>query len=93
MILKETDEKELLNKFQEYGYNAEKQMAFYLKRAFQESNDIFVINDLRLVMNDDVAQIDHLIMHRFGFILIESKSVTSKISVNEHGEWIRHYSK
>lgn len=93
MILKETDEKKLLNKFQEYGYNAEKQMAFYLKRAFQESNDIFVINDLRLVMNDDVAQIDHLIMHRFGFILIESKSVTSKISVNEHGEWIRHYSK
>ncbi len=61
MILKETDEKELLNKFQEYGYNAEKQMAFYLKRAFQENNDIFVINDLRLEMNDDVAQIDHLI--------------------------------
>ena len=76
MILKETDKKEHLKKFQKYGYNAEKQMAFYLKRAFQESDDIFVINDLRIEMNDDVAQIDHLIMHRFGFIVIESKSGT-----------------
>jgi transposase-like protein len=68
-------------------------MAFYLKRAFQDKEDIFVINDLRLEMNDDVAQIDHLIIHRFGFTIVESKSVTSKISINEFGEWTRHYPK
>lgn len=93
MILKEIDKKDNLNKFQQYGYQAEKQMAFYLKMAFQDNNDIHVINDLRLEMNDDVAQIDHLIIHKFGFIIIESKSVTSKISINEHGEWIRQYPK
>lgn len=93
MILKETDIKHNLEKYQQYGYQAEKQMAFYLKRAFQDSTDIFVINDLRLEMNDDVAQIDHLIVHRFGFIIVESKSVTSKISINEYGEWVRHYPK
>ena len=93
MILKEIDPKENLERYQQYGHNAEKQMAFYLKRAFQESHDIHVFNDLRLEMNDDVAQIDHLILHRFGFLVIESKSVTSKISVNEHGEWVRHYPK
>jgi len=93
MILKEIDKKTNLKKFQKYGHEAEKQMAFYLKRAFQESNDIFVINDLRIGMNDDIAQIDHLILHRFGFIVVESKSVTSRISINEHGEWIRHYPK
>ncbi len=93
MILKEIDKKENLEKYQQYGHNAEKQMAFYLKRTFQDNNDIHVINDLRLEMNEDVAQIDHLIMHRYGFIVIESKSVTSKISINDHGEWTRHYHK
>ncbi len=91
MILKEIDKKTKLNKFQEHGHAAEKQMAFYLKRAFQDSDDIFVINDLRIQMHDDIAQIDHLIIHKFGFAVIESKSVTSEISINKHGEWIRHY--
>lgn len=93
MILKETDKKEAINKFEKYGLKAEKQMAHYLKRAFQDEKDLFVINDLRLEMNDDIAQIDHLIIHRYGFLIIESKSVTSKISINEYGEWARHYLK
>ncbi len=93
MILKEADKKEAINKFEKSGLKAEKQMAYYLKRAFQDKKDIFVINDLRLEMNDDIAQIDHLIIHRYGFLIIESKSVTSKISINEYGEWVRHYLK
>jgi hypothetical protein len=93
VILKEADKKEAINKFEKYGLKAEKQMAHYLKRAFQDKKDIFVINDLRLEMNDDIAQIDHLIIHRYGFLIIESKSVTSKISINEYGEWVRHYLK
>lgn len=93
MILKEIDKKVASTKLEKYGQNAEKQMSHYLKRAFQGNKEIFVINDLRLVMNDDVAQIDHLIIHRFGFIIVESKSVTSKISINEYGEWTRHYPK
>lgn len=91
MIQKNIDKKENLTKFQKSGHDAEIQMAFYLKRAFQENKDIHVINDLRLEKNNDYAQIDHLIIHRFGFIVLESKSVTSKVSVNAHGEWTRHY--
>ena len=93
MILKEIDEKIITKDFEKYGHEAEKQMSFYLKRAFQNDKEIHVINDLRLKMNDDVAQIDHLIFHRYGFIIVESKSVTSKISINEFGEWTRHYPK
>ena len=91
MILKEIDEKANLTKIQKYGHDAEKQMAFYLKRAFQNKSDVVVINDLRIQMDDDTAQMDHLIIHRFGFIVVESKSVTAKISINEHGEWSRYY--
>lgn len=92
MIAKEIDKKYNLKTLQKYGHKAEKQMAFYLKRAFEDTEDVFVINDLRLERQGDVAQIDHLIIHKFGFTLVESKSVASKISINAHGEWARHYS-
>jgi len=78
-------------KFQQFGYDAEKQMAYYLMRAFENDKLIHVINDLRLEKDGVVAQIDHLIIHRFGFLIIESKSVTTEVSVNEHGEWVRYF--
>src|SRR2546423_13797828 len=69
---------------------AEKQMAFYLRRAFGTSDHILLFNDLRLVADDgEVAQIDHLILHPNGFILIESKSIAGSVLINEHGEWCR----
>ena len=71
------------------GHEAEMQMAFYLRRAFAESSDVFVFNDLRFVRNGEVAQIDHLVLHRYGFFLIESKSVTGAIEVNKQLEFTR----
>jgi hypothetical protein len=73
------------------GRRAEEQMAHYLERAYGTRDDIFVFHDLRLEKGDDAAQIDHLILNRHGIILIESKSVTGTVRVNEHGEWTRVY--
>jgi len=70
-------------------------MAHYLRRALADDPEIFVLHDLRLEVEDDTKealQIDHLVLHRHGFILIESKSVTGRILVNEHGEWVRTWS-
>ena len=92
MILKERDEREHRDndKFSQAGANAEEQKAFYLKRAFRDNPEVWVFNDLRYKATDnDVAQIDHLVLHRSGFILIESKSVTTRVRVNENGEWER----
>jgi len=91
MIYKDVDPKESNDKFIKAGLAAEKQMAFYLKRAFADKEDIFVLNDIRLERNGEVAQIDHLIIHAYGFIIVESKSVSSKVSVNKHAEWKRIY--
>ncbi len=91
MIYKDIDPKESNDKFIKAGLAAEKQMAFYLKRAFADKEDIFVLNDIRLERNGEVAQIDHLIIHAYGFIIVESKSVSSKVSVNKHAEWKRIY--
>ena len=71
------------------GRRAEEQMAFYLRRAFAEDAATTVLNGLRVERQGEVAQIDHLLISTHGFILIESKSVTTKIRVNAQEEWSR----
>jgi ssDNA-binding Zn-finger/Zn-ribbon topoisomerase 1 len=73
------------------GEEAEKQMAFYLQRAFRKRDDCFVINDLRVLCDEDVAQIDHLVVSIYGLFIVESKSVHGTISINQHGDWQRTY--
>ncbi|MFC2991390.1 nuclease-related domain-containing protein [Halomonas tibetensis] len=37
------------------------------------------------------AQIDHLVIHPYGFIIIESKSIVGEVQVNAEDEWSRSY--
>lgn len=85
------------------GEKAEEQLAFYLHRAFSSHADLFVVNGLRLVDPEQpehdgsagVCQIDHLIVHRFGVFIIESKSISEEVRVRGDGaggdEWVRVY--
>jgi hypothetical protein len=92
MVLKERDQKNSETKYGIAGEKAENQMAYYLQRAFGESEDIIVLNDIRIEDSQGmVAQMDHLVIHEYGFVVIESKSVTTKVSINDYGEWIRHF--
>lgn len=104
MILKQQDPRPPSDdKKLEAGKRAEQQMAFYLHRAFAEREDLLVINDLRLVDprqpdpdgSPGAAQIDHLVLHRWGVFIVESKSVTDAVEVRSDGsggdEWCRVY--
>ena len=91
MILKELDPGAGGDRFSKAGRKAEKQLAHYLKRAFADSPAIRVLNDLKLERNGEVAQIDHLALHKYGVVIIESKSVTTCVSINAHDEWTREY--
>jgi len=73
------------------GRAAEEQMAFYLRRAFKDDADTRVLNGLRVEHNGEVAQIDHLVLHPFGLVIVESKSVTATVRINARGEWTRWY--
>jgi ribosomal protein S27AE len=85
------------------GVLAERQMAHYLHRAFARGPSVYVLNDLRLVDPDQpehdgcagAAQIDHLVLHRWGGFIIESKSVTDEVRVRPDGaggdEWTRMF--
>ncbi|MYE83636.1 MAG: NERD domain-containing protein [Gammaproteobacteria bacterium] len=85
------------------GAAAERQMAHYLQRAFAQKADIQVLHNVRLEDRKQpehdgspgVCQIDHLILHRWGLFIIESKSVIEEIRVRSDGsggdEWTRTY--
>ena len=66
-------------------------MAHYLKRAFGDDPEISVLNGIRLEYQSDSAQIDHLIIHKYGMIIVESKSVTGEVVINKYGEWARQF--
>lgn len=80
------------------GHLAEKQMAHYLHRAFAQDPELFVLNDIRIVdpgqqgfVEEDACQIDHLVLHRWGIFIIESKSCTGIVRIRDDGsggdEW------
>lgn len=88
MIVKELDSFQGKNSWDFTGRKAEEEMAFKLKRRFHDNKELYVINNLRFDWLDSHVQIDHLILSRYGAIIIESKSVRSKVKY-EGEQWFR----
>lgn len=93
MIVKELEPQTFSDSLRRAGHEAESQLAHYLKRAFEDDPYKFVFNNLRIRRRDETAQLDHLILHRCGLIVVESKSVAGEVAVNEHGEWTRWWNR
>lgn len=91
MILKELDPFSSDDKFEKAGRNAEESIAFYLKRFFEDEENILILNGIRWETTDDAAQIDHLVIHEYGLILVECKSVSGRIQLLDDGQWVRWY--
>jgi hypothetical protein len=93
MVLKELEPFSGHDKFQVAGRKAEEQMAHYLRRFFAGSIDIDVLNYLRIDLGGEVAQMDHLILHPYGLLIVESKSVAGSVQIKEDGQWMRWFNK
>lgn len=91
MIIKNKETSSSKNVRQIAGDKQEQDVAFFLRRAYKDDPKIFVFNDLRFEFNDEIAQIDHLILYPYGFVLIESKSINGEVKVNNNQEWMRSY--
>lgn len=91
MIAKDHQAAPTTDRLRQAGDRAEAQMAFYLRRAFGTAPGVFVFNNLRLEHAGEVAQLDHLILHRAGMVVVESKSVTSAVRINDREEWSRQW--
>ncbi len=94
MIVKKNTNPLPAESFARAGHEAERDVAYRLYMAFGESKDLLILNDLRVEFGDGItAQMDHLVIHQHGMIIIESKSVAGKLQVKEDGQWVRWYGK
>lgn len=91
MIVKDKLQKAAVGVRQQAGNQQEQDVAFYFRRAFKDEDRVRVFHDLQLCYDSEYAQIDHLIVYTFGFIVIESKSIKGEVRVNAQAEWSRSY--
>ncbi|HRK37754.1 MAG TPA: nuclease-related domain-containing protein [Burkholderiaceae bacterium] len=74
------------------GIQGERESAYYLERRYVDSSTHVLLHDLRLDIDGEVAQIDHLLINRGGaFYLIETKNYAGNLVISEHGEFSVEY--
>ncbi len=65
------------------GLVGEKQAAYHINQVFP---DRFIAHDLRLEVDGDIAQIDHLVINKFGFIILfETKNFSTDVKIDNEG--------
>ena len=71
------------------GMAGEREAAHFLNREYRHSEKIIVLHDLRLGVDGDFAQIDHLVIHRFQMAawVLETKNFAGRLTCDEHGDW------
>ncbi len=77
----------------ENGYKAEKENAYYLDFGFKDNKHNVLLHDIRIEYNGQVAQIDHIIINRFGIETLESKSQGGKLTIKNDGSLDVEYGK
>lgn len=84
---------ELDIRFQRAGMRGEREAAYEIDFTYGPTSENWVvIHDLRLVHLGRVAQIDHLLMNRLlQCYVLETKSFSEGVAVNDHGEFTQFY--
>lgn len=73
------------------GNKQESEVNYYLDRYIRGVDGFKVLSNVRINVDGYNSQIDHLVIYKGGFIVIESKSVKGSVRVNALGEWERSY--
>lgn len=75
------------------GIEGERDAAYYIDSYFKDSKNHAVLHDLRIEVDGDIAQIDHLLLNRSNrLFLFETKCFNGNLQINEHGEFTMNYS-
>ena len=76
------------------GIKGEREAAFHLDGHYKDGQNNVLLHDLRFQVDGEVAQIDHLVINRTGYmVLIETKNYSGDLEVNVHGEFTVRYGK
>ena len=75
------------------GLQGERDAAHYIDAHFKDKDTHAVLHDLRLVVEGEVAQIDHMVITRaLRIYLFETKCFAGNVQINERGEFTVCYS-
>ncbi len=75
-----------------HDYEHAAQLALkHLERSLMDLPDLRVFNGLRLVQGQHAFTLDHLVLHRHGFIVVENAVMMLELNVNVRGEWTHSY--
>lgn len=80
--------KRVISEIKKYraGHSAETNAAFMLGKEYRDSKYSVLLSDLRLDMDGDIAQIDHVAFNCFGIVnLFETKSFSSGLTIDADG--------
>lgn len=74
------------------GIQGEKDSAHYLNNYFRIGINHAVIHDLRIEVDGEVAQIDHLLINRMlDIYMLETKNFSGEVTITPHGEFSVEY--
>lgn len=90
MVLKELDPFYGRTQEEIAGRIAQDRMAYHLRRFFGKSEDIDVLNYLRVGSGTAVAHVDHLVLHPFGLLVVERENLVDRVHIKDDGQWLRH---
>jgi hypothetical protein len=73
------------------GIKGERASGHFIDTCLKDSTRTAVVHDLRLVADDgEVAQIDHLLVHRMGrFTVLNTRLFADGVRISERGEFLR----
>jgi len=89
MILKELDPFYGRSPEEVSGRIAQDRMAYHLRRFFGKSEEVDVLNYLRVGAGDVVTHVDHLLLHPYGLVVLDRDTLEDRVQINDEGQWIR----
>lgn len=73
------------------GIQGEKDAAYYINAEYKDSDHYAILHDLRIEVEGETAQIDHLLIGHYFAFLFETKNFNGNIDINERGEFTVKY--
>lgn len=89
MVLKELDPFHGRTQDEIAGRIAQDRMAYHLRRFFGKSEEIDVLNYLRVGSGNAVTHVDHLLLHPYGLLVVERDNLVGRVQIKDDGQWVR----
>ena len=62
-------------------------LAYCLRRCFRRSHSVDVLNGLRIQSGSSMAQVDHLLLHEYGMLVLMRQPARGRMRVDLDGQW------